>query len=84
MQPFRRDVKTQRQCRLNGDQQPIAGNIEGILVGEKLFAGETAELFEASQRRVHFSASRPDEIRTEAHAANASLVPCRSNGARSR
>jgi hypothetical protein len=52
MQPFRRDVKTQRQCRLNGDQQPIAGNIESILVGKKLLPGETAERFEASQRRI--------------------------------
>ncbi len=84
MQPFRRDMEAKRQCRLNGDQQSLAGNIEGILVGKKLLPGETAELFEASQRRIDFSASRPDEIRIETHVANASLVPCRSNGARSR
>ena len=49
MQPFRRDMKAKSQCRLNGNQQSIAGNIESILVGKKLLPAETAELFEANQ-----------------------------------
>lgn len=52
-----------------------AGHIEAILIGKKLFTGQAAEFFEATQGRIDFPAARPDKIRIEAHAAKASFVP---------
>jgi hypothetical protein len=51
---------------------PIA---ESIFIRKKLFARQAAKLFEAAQRRINLSTSRPDEIRIETHAAKASFAP---------
>ena len=49
MELLRRDMKADRQRCLNGNEQAIAGNIEGVLVGQECFTREGTECLKPAQ-----------------------------------
>lgn len=69
---------------LYGHEQPVTGDVQRVLVQEKLLARARLDAFKALDRFFDLAAARADKIGVQGHGANASFVAARMTGAMSK
>ena len=80
-QPAGRDVVAQRQSGFDGQQQPVARDVLGVGVLQKILPARGPDALEPLQALLDFLAAPADDVVIEGHAAKASRVALRTSGA---